>query len=174
MPEPLVFYAWPRGGAVPGAGPALPAGLVLERFRPRPWRLRAFSHGRLPLYLYWYAASRGAYEIWYLREADGRLAHYAHVLPRLPSFPFMGARDLEIGPCWTDPARRGQGLYPLVLAAVAAARAGEGCLWVICEAGNRPSRRGIEKAGFRLVGRGRRRLGRYLLEERLADTAGPG
>lgn len=159
--ETLFFVAEPT----PSVEAFLPEGLRLVVFRPRPWRPAA--HGsRLSLtHAYWLLASFCRYEIWYVQDRDGRMAHYSYVLPKIPTFPFMGRHDLEIGPCVTDDAYRGRGIYPAVLRAIRARRTDARRLWVMAEAENTPSLRGIEKAGFRLVGRGRKRLHFFLLEE---------
>jgi RimJ/RimL family protein N-acetyltransferase len=158
--ETLFFVAHPA----PAALPALPDGLRIVVFRPRPWRLR--DHGRrLSLtHAYWFLATLGRYEIWYVRDGEGRVVHASYVLPKIPTFPFMGRRDLEIGPCETDDAHRGRGIYPTVLLTIRARRSDARRIWMMAVADNAPSVRGIEKAGFRLAGRGRQRLQLFLLE----------
>jgi RimJ/RimL family protein N-acetyltransferase len=158
--ETLFFVAQPG----PSVETALPDGLRIVVFRPRPWRLN--DHERRPslTHAYWLLATLGRYEIWYVRDATGRIVHYSYVLPWIPTFPFMGRRDLEIGPCVTGDAHRGRGIYPAVLRAIRARRADAARLWVMTEATNMPSIRGIEKAGFRLAGHGRKRLHFFLLE----------
>jgi RimJ/RimL family protein N-acetyltransferase len=100
----------------------------------------------------------------YLAE-DGRLRAYGLIrrcdpLPR--RYRWLVPRGVILGPYWTAPASRGQGLYPILLrASIALSTDREHMpLIVYADASNSPSIRGLEKAGFA-------RLGTYNVTSRL-------
>ncbi len=98
--------------------------------------------------------SRRKYKIYYVLN-EGRIVHISHVISRNPKFPFLGNEDFEIGPCWTAPEFRGQGLYPFVLARIAADfRDNLGKLYIFAEKENKASLAGISKSGFKFIGSG--------------------
>ena len=93
---------------------------------------------------------------------DNRLLHRSSVFPPYFRFPFMRSVDVQIGDTWTDPRERGRGIATAVIGvALAVPGRRDGDAWYIVEENNRASIRAVEKAGFTLVGRGRRlpRLG---------------
>ena len=51
----------------------------------------------------------------YAADKNENVMHTSYVVPRCMKFPFLGKGDMEIGPCATYPAYRGQGIYPAVL-----------------------------------------------------------
>jgi len=59
-----------------------------------------------------------------------------------------------LGPFWTDPAYRGRGLYPRLLLHTVCilAEMGMSQIYIASQASNIPSRKGIERAGFRAIG----------------------
>ena len=98
-----------------------------------------------------------------LRDEDGRICHCSWVRT---SHGFVDIGELGesiqglaegeltiVFDCWTDPSMRGKGLYPWGIRYIAnrAIENGSTC-WIYCMRWNRPSRRGIEKAGFRCFG----------------------
>jgi RimJ/RimL family protein N-acetyltransferase len=96
------------------------------------------------------------YAIAVVRDGD-RLVHRSYVFPGYFRFPFMAPNDLQIGDTWTDPAARGRGLATAAIRAVVTRYAAAGrMLWYVVDRGNVPSVRAIQRAGFSLVGRGRR------------------
>ncbi len=66
----------------------------------------------------------------------------------------LGPNDAEIKFCLTLPEARGQGLYPVVINAIKAYLSEKGLLrvYMCVHKENKPSIRGIEKAGFVCVG----------------------
>ena len=150
----------------PAADLSLAEGLVLERFHPTVSSLRPADMPEpppLPLQLFWHLFSRQSYEI-YLVRAGGAIVHTSHVITKNPKFAFMGPSDVEIGPCWTDKAYRGRGIYPAVLSRIARDRSGKR-LWMFCDEDNSSSRKGIERAGFSFAGAGGKKRGIYRIEE---------
>jgi RimJ/RimL family protein N-acetyltransferase len=99
----------------------------------------------------------------HIARLEGRIAHVAWVREE------QVITASEVGPgcqvplerpgrviydCWTPSAFRGRGVYPQVLHALIADahRAGKDA-WIYCLRENAASRRGIEKAGFRMTHR---------------------
>ena len=145
---------------------ALPAGCVLERFRPKLTRLRPADVPEPPplaLQLFWHLASQKSFELYVVR-CGGAVAHTSYVLTRNLKFAFMQPDDVVIGPCWTHGDFRGRGIYPAVLGRIARDYDGTR-LWIFCDEDNVSSRKGIERAGFAFAGTGRKRLGVYSIED---------
>ena len=97
-----------------------------------------------------------------LVSREGRLIHRSSVFPPYFRFPFMRHADVQIGDTWTDEAERGRGIATAAIGvALALPRQRDGDAWYVVEEENRASIRAVEKAGFALVGRGKRlpRLG---------------
>ena len=98
--------------------------------------------------------SKGEFYIYYVREeATGRPVHTSCVTGPGCKFPFMEKGDIHIGPCYTEPDHRGKGIYRNVLRAIHA----DSCrkhrrAYMIVDEENLPSIKGIESAGFTLVG----------------------
>ena len=67
----------------------------------------------------------------------------------------LGHADAEIKYCLTLPPFRGQGLYPIVLKTIVRHLSSEGFhrVFICVHKDNQPSIRGIEKAGFKRIGR---------------------
>lgn len=132
----------------------LPDGLRLGVFHPSWGRFRVNHFTSIWLYLFWFVFSKRKYRIYYLADQD-RIVHLSHVISKNPKFPFLGPDDFEIGPCWTDPEYRGQGLYPHVLSQIAndfQDHVGE--LFIFAEEKNKASLAGISKLGFNYIGSG--------------------
>ncbi len=97
-------------------------------------------------------------DVGYYGYVGGRVVHRSWVRRGPLAVPLWHAwgrlalapDDAYIHYCATDPAARGMGIYPAVLArAVSDAReAGARTIFIFTELENAPSRRGIEKAGF--------------------------
>jgi RimJ/RimL family protein N-acetyltransferase len=84
-------------------------------------------------------------------------------------FP-LSPDSVLISHCVTLPEYRGMGLFPATLLQVASTLANRGfkCFYIDCQAWNFPSRRGIELAGFRLIGLGKhKRNGRLVFYNQL-------
>lgn len=58
----------------------------------------------------------GKAKIFYvLDDTNGKVVHTSLVIPKCWKFTFLTQNDYEIGPCFTAPNYRGQGIYPRVL-----------------------------------------------------------
>lgn len=84
-----------------------------------------------------------------------KCVHYSHVIGKGWRFPFMKDNDIEIGPCWTQPEFRSRGLFSSVLRNILSDFQ-EHQIWIFAEETNVASIRGIERAGFKFVGKGLR------------------
>ena len=95
----------------------------------------------------------GRFRIFYIREQN-QIVHTSCVIPKCMKFPFLKAGEYMIGPCVTAPECRGQGLYGKALACITGhPDYRDGVFYMAVNPNNAPSIRGIEKAGFRLVGK---------------------
>ncbi len=84
---------------------------------------------------------------------EGILLHSSFVIPRCWKFPFLSERDYFIGPCVTFPKFRGMGIYPKVLGTIVnTLDDGDRTFYIAVDRDNKPSVRGIEKAGFFRIG----------------------
>jgi hypothetical protein len=100
---------------------------------------------------------------------NGECVHYSHVLGKGIRFPFMKRNDIQIGPCWTRPDHRNQGIFTSVIKKIVADFST--CdAWASCDEDNLASRKGLEKAGLNLVAKGERTrplgfhyLGRFVI-----------
>jgi GNAT superfamily N-acetyltransferase len=102
------------------------------------------------------------YSALFIDDAAGRTLHVSYIFPRFFRFPFMTADDLQVGSTHTEPDARGRGLARRALVEAARRLAHPGRrFWYLTEASNAASCTVAEKAGFDLVGIGRRipRLG---------------
>lgn len=98
----------------------------------------------------------GKFRIFYIKR-DGKIVHTSCVIPKCFKFPFLKAGEYIIGPCVTAPDYRGQGLYGKALACITGhPMYRDGVFYMSVNEHNASSIRGIEKAGFRLVGRVRK------------------
>lgn len=85
----------------------------------------------------------------YYVQSGNDIIHTSYVIPACAKFPFMDRNDLEIGPCYTYPAFRGNGIYPKVLSEICRRRGNNtSSFYMIVDETNLPSIKGIEKAGF--------------------------
>lgn len=103
--------------------------------------------------LHFQAITFGKAKIFYAENPEGNLVHTSYVLPSCPKFPFMNKNDYIIGPCYTYPAYRGQGMYPHVIRSICSSMKDEASVFYMCvDETNAASIRGIEKAGFTKCG----------------------
>lgn len=86
----------------------------------------------------------------FIALVDGNIAHFSYVIPKCYKFPFLERNDYEIGPCYTYPEYRGYGIYPTVLKKIISSESGNGFMLVSPD--NKSSIKGIEKAGFKMIG----------------------
>ena len=149
----------------------MPADYAVEEFKPSPFSLRSADDREAPpflLHVFWYLVSSRPYRVFYTRQ-HGAIVHVSYLLAWNPRFAFMARADLQIGPCRTDPAHRGRGLFPATLAHIVALYPNR-TIWMFADETNEASKQGIRKAGFALIGRGTRRRGIYRLEQAQRDN----
>jgi GNAT superfamily N-acetyltransferase len=99
------------------------------------------------LHLLWYLTCRGKYTIYYVYDGD-RIIHYSYVFGPNFRFTYMSKDDLSIGPIWTHPMYRGQGIAPTVFRYICATHKDCGFFYTTANHTNAASRRAMEKAGF--------------------------
>ena len=135
---------------------SLSEGMKIEVFTPSWKRIRINSYTSILLYWFWFLFSRKKYNIYYLVH-QGRIVHLSHVISKNPKFAFMGPEDFEIGPCWTHPDYRGQGIYSVVLSRIAGDFQGKADrLFIFAENENVASLKGISRSGFKFLGSGKK------------------
>jgi SAM-dependent methyltransferase len=159
-----------------GKACALPPGYRLVMWKPTVLRMFPLAlmrkqsgvhHLVKPYHLLFYCLYHYLLGSWYsvaiVFRAD-RLAHYSVVRARDFRFSFMGPRDLQVGPVWTNPIDRRKGIAGAVLdhllLETPAFR-----FWWVCTEGNIASNLVALHRGFTLGGTGVRiqRLGTKLL-----------
>ncbi|MFB6340430.1 hypothetical protein ACE1ET_01850 [Saccharicrinis sp. FJH62] len=129
----------------------LPNGYEYFVYRPRLFQLK-LHEGNKYVFLFWYIFTFGKYFIVYVQHKN-EIVHSSVCLPKFFKFPFMNAHDLEIGPCWTSPNHRGKALYPATLIFIIKEFSGiYSKLYIMSGINNIASQKGIEKAGFSLIG----------------------
>lgn len=162
------FYR--RAPGAPSPQSELVPGLDIGWWRPDVDGLPKRGSRSVANLLWWALAvsrifSRGGFCELTIRS-QGKLLHRLLVTPRWYRFPFMGARDLQIGSVWTAPDARQQGLARMAIAEAHRRFAGEPvAFWYVTDAANRTSAAVAEACGYELVAIGRRsrRLGSRLL-----------
>jgi RimJ/RimL family protein N-acetyltransferase len=98
------------------------------------------------------------YAIVLIHEGD-TLVHRTCLLPAHFRFPFMKPGELQTAGIWTRPDKRGLGLGLMAMRAVFQRLEDPGrTLWYMVREDNHASIRLAEKAGFRLWGRGGKRV----------------
>lgn len=87
----------------------------------------------------------------FVAMSGSEIIHTSLVVGKTLKFPFLKKGEAEIGPCFTEPAFRGRGVYPYVLKQIV-----ETSLftkhYLIINDKNKPSIHGANKAGFVKVG----------------------
>ncbi len=102
---------------------------------------------------YFQLMTLGKARLFYAVSEKGEVMHSSYVVPRCFKFPFLKKGDYIIGPCFTQPEFRGQGIYPKVLSKILAQMGNEQTVFYMSvDENNTPSVRGIEKAGFKRCG----------------------
>lgn len=95
-----------------------------------------------------YFITGGRFKIFYVKR-NNCIAHTSYVVPKCSKFPFLRENDYEIGPCFTNPNFRGQGIYPRILSEICHTEGNEKTnFYMIVSDTNQASISGIEKAGF--------------------------
>ena len=134
----------------------IPEGLKIEVFTPSWKSIRVNKYTSVWLYWFWFFFSRNKFSIYYLVH-QGRIVHLSHVISKNPKFAFMGPDDFEIGPSWTHPEHRGQGIFSVVLSRIASDYQGRaGRLFTFAAQGNAASLKGITRSGFKFIGSGKK------------------
>lgn len=116
---------------------------IAGKFRPLPWEFLCHRYDGVKDFFVAQSAGEIQHISWiYYRQDPNRLLR-------------LGALDAEIKYCLTLEAFRGRGLYPKVLATIARFLSERGFkrVFICVHKNNFPSIRGIEKAGFKYVGR---------------------
>lgn len=154
------FYCRQAGGGVDLA-PGLDPGLAFRVWMPAIQGLPPPGSRSISNIVWWAFVRLGFFARRDLAELSiwraGEMLHRLIVSPRWYRFPFMGARDLQIGGLWTRPDSRGQGLARAAIAEAHRLFAGRTpCFWYVVDMRNRASIGLIESCGYRLAGLGRR------------------
>lgn len=180
MSEGLHRFYRLEPGTRPVGSPKWPLGCAPEYWRPRWWRPLPPQPWR-PAFWVWalfkyLGVFRSKYGVLVVRQG-GRVVHRSCVFPRFFRFPFMQSRDLQIGDVWTTPEARGRGMAAAAITAIRREAGADAHLWWVVEDSNSASIRVAEKAGFELVGFGRKLprlgvglLGCYEIESRVRPT----
>ncbi len=150
--------------------PTIP--VKIEKFKPSIFRLKLHSD-RLLIYLFWFIITMGKYQIYYIKDNNGTIIHYSHILPKFFKFPFMRKEDIEIGPCWTHQNFRGKNIYPFILTLILKNLSFlDRTFYIMTDENNIPSQKGILKAGFKLFAEGSKKgiLGIYYATKFVQDS----
>ncbi len=109
-------------------------------------------------------------EYWFYKLVkDNQTVSYAEVCTGHWLFPFIGysRRKYHIGPCFTIPEARGNGYYPMLLNEIINDLGNDKEYFMIVDDTNIASLRGVAKAGFTLIGKGRKnKVGQYVITEK--------
>lgn len=108
---------------------------------------QAVTAGCLLRNMYWWLITGGKYRVWCAYDGE-TVIHTSYVIPACSKFPFLTDSSFEIGPCHTEKAYRGKGIYPAVLSAIVA---NGGTAYMIIEDTNHASIRGVTKVGFTVM-----------------------
>jgi RimJ/RimL family protein N-acetyltransferase len=148
-------------GTAPHRTASLAPGLSAELWRPRLLEPVPPGVAGRAFKVWWifhqlHLFSNRDYSLFVIRDGT-RVVHRSGVYPGYLRFPFMSARDLQIGDTWTDPEYRGRGLAQYAAAEIVMRLATEERrFWYLVESGNASSIRVIERVGFRCQGEGQR------------------
>ena len=102
--------------------------------------------------LYWNIATLGKVKAYVVYDGD-KVIHYSYIVRGREKFVFLKDKDIEIGPCWTDPNYRGYGIYPAVLSLIVQKELSSGgSAFMIIANTNLSSQNGALKVGFKKTG----------------------
>lgn len=103
-----------------------------------------------------------------IRDNDGKIIHSTCVIPKCYKFPFMGKKDIHIGPGQTAKQYRGQGLWPYVVSAIVENELDEkNSAFGMINTRNENSIKGFKKVGFFPIALMRKdKLGRHVVVKR--------
>ena len=96
--------------------------------------------------LVWLMLTFGNFRVIFLHDGDN-IVHYTYLTPKTLRFPFMGTKDMMVGPCFTFKDYRRKGLYTEVLKKVISCE-GYRKLWICATLTNKASLNTFTKAGF--------------------------
>ena len=113
---------------------------------------KAFSLKSLLARISFWTLTFGKAKIYYLTDEHGEVIYTSYIIPACFKFPFMKSGDLEIGPCYTSPQFRGQGIYTKVLKSIVGLGGKNTLYYMIVDENNIASVKGIERAGFSKCG----------------------
>lgn len=156
--------------AEPKASAKLPAHYSFELWRPARAQVVPKGVPIVPFGAWWtmhrlHLFKNQGYSLLLVKDG-AKLIHRSGVFPGYFRFPFMSRFDLQIGDTWTHPAYRKQGLASFAIEKIIELLGdGQRRFWYLVEENNIASIRAIEKAGFKIAGRGVKssRLGLKLL-----------
>lgn len=143
---------------------------TLEVFEPNIFKPKAkgekVDFKTLLVRLSFLLTTKGKVRIYLLRKNE-EVIHASYVIPKCSKFPFMSELDLEIGPCNTIKSYRRKGCYLHVLQNIVKKELAEqeGTFYMLVNEENIASMRGIEKAGFKRVGKVKKEKRRYQFKE---------
>lgn len=147
---------------------SLPEGLHLEITTPTLRGVLRKENNLTELVWKWLALGRCS--LFQVKNAEGVIVHQSMMVGRNPKFSFLRENEYEIGPCMTTEEYRGLGIYPYVLGiCVRALPDGErGEHYMFVSPDHLSSIRGVEKAGFRVIGHVERR--RFGIWKKVKET----
>lgn len=80
---------------------------------------------------------------------DKTIVHTSYVSPKVYRFPFMGKKDIQIGPCWTNENYRNKGIYSNMLLFLLRFYSDvDRTIWIYTNLSNIASQKAILKSGF--------------------------
>ena len=104
--------------------------------------------GNAMVNLLWYVFSLGRFRILYLLDQK-TIVHFSYITPKVFRFPFMGKKDIQIGPCETNPNYQRQGIFTSVLKTIAQFYSSKDCsVWTYTTLSNQASQKAFERSGF--------------------------
>lgn len=125
----------------------------IEIFTPTLWQLWSKEYKEIKsikatmFRAYISVLTKNKTKIYYAFDDNGNILHTSFIIPPNIKFSFLKENEMEIGPCYTNPNARGQGVYPYVLDYIVKNNKAVNYLMIIKEE-NLSSIRGVTKAGF--------------------------
>ena len=93
--------------------------------------------------------AKGNFRIFYYLSEDGKVVHTTYAIGKCVKFPYMEEGSIRLGPCKTEEAFRGRGIYPKILTHILKSKEFDGTtITMVVKEDNFSSIRGVEKAGF--------------------------
>lgn len=131
---------------------SLPEGLHLEINAPTLRGVLRKENSLTELAWKWLALGRC--RLFQVKNTEGVIVHQSMVVGRNPKFGFLRENEYEIGPCRTVEEYRGLGIYPYVLCMCVRGipNGARAQYYMFVSQDNFSSIRGVEKAGFRVIG----------------------